>query len=272
VYFALAVMFYRETEFMLAYLSAFLHEISHALLAIRLGIMPTGIDISIFGIRLKTPFIQNSRLKILISLIGPAASFFLFGIFYGIGYIFSFKSPFYYFFVYANLFIGLINILPILPLDGGSVLKAVFAKHLGIIWGAKVYNMISVFFYAFFAVINIFLAVYKIFNPSLILILIFVLMGIRKEHIISLLEKKIVLSGQVISKEKIKYLACDSESELLSLASRISSEYTLMAVAFCDERFLGELSQNEITDGIKKYGALCTVGNCLRKKYTDMII
>ncbi len=262
----LSVFFCRETELFLAYLAAFIHEGAHALTCFYLGIMPKGISVNVFGIRLESPYLQSSKNKILVSASGPAASFLLFAYLYTIGHILSISGSHYNFFVFANLFIGIINLLPISPLDGGTILKAIFSKYLGIILGNKVYGIISAFFYVFFTCLNVCFAIEKIFNPSLWLILIFVLAGIRRERLYSLVEKQAVFSGSIISQKKIKYIACDAESELLCLASRISSEYTIMVAAFNKERFFGELYQNEITDGIRKHGALCTVKECIRAK------
>ena len=68
-----------------------------------------------------------------------------------------------------------------------------------------------------------------------------------------------VLSGEIKSEPRLKYMACHTESELLCLAEKISTDYTLIVAAFCGEKFEGDLNQTDIIYGIKKYGALCTV-------------
>lgn len=236
------------------------------LTCIHLGVPPAGINVTAFGISLETPYIQSSKDKLLISAAGPVASFMCFGLLYYMGHMLSLSNSLYRFFMFSNLFTGIINLIPISPLDGGAILKAIFAKYLGIISGSKVYSIISAFFYAFFAFMNLYFALNKVFNPSLILIFVFTLSGIQRERMYSLMEKQAVFSGSIVSEKKIKYIACDAQSELLCLASKISSEYTIVVTAFHKERFFGEIYQHEITDGIKKLGALCTVKECIRSK------
>lgn len=260
-----SVIFYKENELILAYLAAFLHECAHGVAAYLTGTVPLGCEITIFGVRLFVPHIASSRSKLVIYFAGPLASFAMFGYLHILGRLFGLDLGLYGFFAYANLVIGTVNLIPVFPLDGAMILRTVFSRYMGIIRGTRVYRVIAVFFYGFITGVNFLFVANGSANFSLIMVMIFLIMSISKEKNHSLMEKKAVLSGDITSGKKIRYLACDAGSELLCLAGYISPDYSLLVASFSDGRFAGELSQVEIIDGINKYGALCQVGECIGK-------
>lgn len=161
--------------------------------------------------------------------------------------------------------------MPLSPLDGGAIVKTLFKKYMGIINGGRAYRIFTLFFYAVFLFFTAINTACDIFNPWIFMILIFASGGAYKEKLYTIKEKKSVILGETISKRRIKYIACDCESELLCLASRIGYDYTLLVASFCGERFFGEINQAEIIDGIKKYGALCTVKEYIIKTQNTAI-
>ncbi len=259
-------LFFRTQELFIAYFATLLHEGAHFLMCLYLKERPKEISFGIFGACLKTDYIENSFKKILISAAGPVFSFSLFLYMYAAGILFDINIYSYRFFAVSNFSIGLINILPLSPLDGGAVVKALITRHLGIMAGSKIFWVFSSVFCFGFALCNIYLFASGIFNPSLFLILIFSFWGMRFERLCNLSEKRRVLSGDILPNCRLKLLSCDCESELLCLAERIGGDYTLIIASFCRERFLGEINQFEITDGIRKYGALCTVREYIEKE------
>lgn len=202
----------------------------------------------------------------LISAAGPFLSLFLFVLLCVIGFLFDIKSYAFIFFAFINFYIGIINLLPLSPLDGGTILKCLLSKYLGIINGGRVYRIFTLFFYTVISLLVTLESILGVFNPWFFLFFLFTGSSIYKEKISLIKAKKSVLLGEITSKRRIKYIACDCESELLCLASRIGEDYTLLVAGFMGERFLGEISQSEIIDGIKKYGALCTVKEYIEKR------
>lgn len=261
-----SVLFFRFRELSLAYLAATLHECAHLTACVLLKVRPRGIKLGIAGAELKTDFIESTTKKIIISAAGPAMSFATFIYMYAFGLLFGITNYIFRFFALANLGIGIINLLPVPPLDGGAIVKSSFVKYMGIITGNRVYMVFSSFFFGIFAICNLWLCFTGVFNPWLFLILAFAFGGAHKEKLLAIKEKKRVLSGDVGSSQRLKLMACDCESELLCLASRIGFDYTLLVATFCSERFFGEINQFEITEGIKKYGALCTAREYIEKR------
>ncbi len=258
-------LFFRTQELLIAYLATAIHEGAHLFMCVYLNERPQEISFGIFGASLKTDYIESSTKKILISAAGPVFSLSVFLYMYAAGIVFDIKDYCYHFFTLSNFSLGIINLLPLSPLDGGAMVKAFLVRIMGIIGGSKVYGILSSVFCLFFVCCNLYLFLSEVFNPSLFLILIFSLWGVRYEKLCNLVEKRRVLSGDIVPKQRLKFLSCDCESELLCLAERIGGDYTLIIASFCKERFFGEINQFEITEGIKKYGALCTVREYIEK-------
>lgn len=218
------------------------------------------------GMKLNVPDFVYSKEKIIISAAGPLASFVMGIIFFFAKRLFKINSPIYTFFTLTNFAIGFINLLPVFPLDGARILKALLTMKCGIINSCKKTVKISDIVCSFIGICVFTMSIYKIFNPALMGIFGFLLMSKEKQRNVGICEKSIVLSGKIHSKNKIKYIACDADSELLCLAGYISCDYELIVATFIGEKFFGDLNSNDIIKGIKKYGALCTAEKYIKKQ------
>lgn len=110
--------------------SVLAHELGHALVAIKNKIPVKKIILFIFGgvsnIE-KEP--GSPKAELVMSLVGPVASFLIGAVFFGIGIIMSpttFSNYSYIFILLGqiNIFLGIFNLLPGFPLDGGRVFRA----------------------------------------------------------------------------------------------------------------------------------------------------
>ena len=117
----------------LFFVSVLIHELSHSVLAINRGIPVRGITLFIFGgishigREARTPFVE-----FIIAGVGPLSSFILAAAFYGCYMLFRDVSvhlaEICITLAFINISLGLFNMLPGFPLDGGRVLRS-------IIWG-----------------------------------------------------------------------------------------------------------------------------------------
>jgi Zn-dependent protease/CBS domain-containing protein len=108
-----------------------LHEISHSLVARHYGIPVSGITLFVFGgVSNMTREPENSKQEFWIAIVGPFTSFAM-GILFAIGYVVLSQVEDGAAAVSANLAainmaIGIFNLLPGVPLDGGRVLRSAF--------------------------------------------------------------------------------------------------------------------------------------------------
>lgn len=115
---------------LLAFSSVILHELGHALVARRLGVGVSGIELHFFGgvARLESQP-KSNRDEIAIAAAGPAVSLAL----SGLGFLLALATGWAIFDLLAvvNLVIAIFNLIPALPMDGGRILRALLAERLG---------------------------------------------------------------------------------------------------------------------------------------------
>lgn len=127
---AFVAVFFATTGFFISLTVAVVfHELAHAIVAKYFGVIAERVTLTPFGgaLNLNTKVLTPHQ-KIIIYLAGPSVSLML-SMFFGV-LVWIFPTLFYSleYLVAANFLVGMINILPIYPLDGGKIL----AQHLPI--------------------------------------------------------------------------------------------------------------------------------------------
>ena len=194
-------------DYLYLYLTAFtfaaLHELAHVGAAFLLRVPIERIEIQPFGIcaKLKENYIKEPYKEILIALAGPIFNFIIAALCYVLLRLHNIELKYINYILLLNLSMGIINLLPCLPLDGGRVVKALLTNHWGII---KAFNTVVRLTQAITVVIlaaAAFLLLYSEFNFSLILIGAFLLANISAERRnINIIAMKEMLKN----KEKLK--------------------------------------------------------------------
>ena len=155
------------------------HEISHLLLAILLKIEFSKIRISIFGFSFNAKLNEIRHLnKIVLYLAGPLCNLFL--------YI-SFKNTQYLEFANINLFLAYMNLIPIVPLDGGNICKTILEIFVDMNTVSRYITMTNSFFILCFITI---IHTYK--NYLYFLLILMGLKGVVEENS-QLLEQSILV-------------------------------------------------------------------------------
>jgi len=157
--------------------SVALHELGHALMARRFGIDTHHITLYPFGgIAMLSQPPSNPRQELWIALAGPAVNFLLVGLAGLVALLVPIVSTPALIFLILNLVLGVFNLLPAFPMDGGRVLRAWFVVRRGYIAGTtKALNVGLVFAWGF-----IVLGLYD--SANLLLIGGFLLLAIRSER------------------------------------------------------------------------------------------
>jgi len=134
-----------------AFASIVLHELGHATVAQRLGVRIAAIDLHFLGgaAQMIDPP-RSPRDEIAISIAGPAVSLALAGIGLGLGA--ALGVPFLAMVGWINLVLGLFNLIPALPMDGGRVLRAAMVRRLGYIRATDAAVVVSRVFVVLFAI------------------------------------------------------------------------------------------------------------------------
>ncbi len=110
--------------------SVLLHELGHSIAARRRGVPIAGIELHFFGgVAKMTRNPRSPRDEIIIAAAGPAVSFALAGV--GLIGAILFPFPTIRLFAGVNTVLGVFNLLPALPMDGGRIFRAALSKKLG---------------------------------------------------------------------------------------------------------------------------------------------
>ncbi len=166
----------------LVFATVVLHELSHSYLAKRYGIKIERIVLlPIGGVSEMEELPKNPAQELRIALAGPLTNL----VIALIGYIIlilvgNFLSivlrESLYYFIVVNLILGLFNLLPAFPMDGGRILRAFLAERMSFIQATKLAATIGKQFAIIMAIVGVF------FNFFLILVAIFVYLGAEAEY------------------------------------------------------------------------------------------
>lgn len=138
----LILCFFQQAEsFLVFYFFVIMHELAHVLVALCLKIKVEEIYFLPFGVNAKFNFNSYRKKEIIIALAGP-----IFSILIG----FILKK-----YIVQNLFIAIMNLFPIYPLDGGRILKNIIILKLGIINGTEIYQRFARKIIIVFIILNI---------------------------------------------------------------------------------------------------------------------
>jgi len=166
------------------FIAVLIHELSHSLLSKRSGIEVKGILLFIFGgVSMLEKFPKEPEKEILIAFVGPLTSF---GI-AGLAYLLSLTgipafSEYFRVFFFFNLVLGLFNLIPAFPLDGGRILRGFLARRTSFVNATQIAAGIGKSLAIFMGILGIFS------NPWLILIALFIYMGANEEERMAVVE------------------------------------------------------------------------------------
>lgn len=171
----------------LIFLCVVLHEIGHSLMARHYGIVVRDIILlPIGGVSEMEEIPQDPKQEISISIVGPLVSFSLAVIFYilsvatsqstSFGQLSVFKGNIVANLFWMNLILGLFNLIPAFPMDGGRVLRGILATRIDSLRATKVAVGVG----QVFAIILFFFGIF--FNLWLALIAIFIYLGAEGEE------------------------------------------------------------------------------------------
>ena len=113
---------------LLLFASVLLHELAHALVAIRHGVPVGGITLHIFGgVSQLDSEPDTPRAELSIAIVGPLTSFAIAGASHGADVLLtgpSWADALVGYLAAVNVVVGVFNLVPAFPLDGGRVLRA----------------------------------------------------------------------------------------------------------------------------------------------------
>ena len=252
--------------FLISTIVALLHELAHAYAAEKVGLrlkklvlMPCGafIDLDMRGL--------NAKDELAIVVAGPLCNLLCAALFLGLWWCFPSTYPYTETAQLASLTIGLINLLPAYPLDGGRILRLwlirLFNATLPPAKAEKRAELITaiVSICVVFGLLALFVAMLMggEFSFSLLLFALFVLLGQPKKNKAESVYEKMdfTLRGRLKEGLPVRHIAVDESCTFQRAVGFLSQgEYLVLELFDAFGNPVGVLSQNELAAGFLQQG------------------
>lgn len=258
----------------IAYLVVTLHEFAHFCAARRFHVGVSGFVIMPFGVclRLKENLIKDPVQESIICAAGPVCNLLLIAAAVLLRPYLSCPEDWYAFFLYSNLSILLINIVPIIPLDGGRILRAVLTHHYGFIKAVRITEVVSQINIALVGLLGIYILYLTHFNVSMMMLCAFLLfnMSAEKKNSELIVMQQIIYSKEKLTKRQImpvKELAVIEQTDARRLLKNFSyNSYYLLSVLDQNLTILGTLSETQVIEAVVRAGKPLSAGQILSSR------
>lgn len=136
-------------ELLTLFVIVLVHELGHVIMAKGFGWNVREIKLLPFGgvAEVEDGSGLPAKEEALVAIAGPLQNVWMAGLAYLLGYLGLWSHDWANYVCEANMMIGLFNLLPILPLDGGKLIQAAFSRtltfHSTLVWGARVSLLFS---------------------------------------------------------------------------------------------------------------------------------
>ncbi|KYH34486.1 stage IV sporulation protein FB [Clostridium tepidiprofundi DSM 19306] len=254
-----------------AFIFALVHEMSHYLTAKKLGY--TGLDMNILPIGtalyIKDLDEASAMEDIIISISGPLTNFILAFIFYFLWVKLN-KSVFYCFY-FTNFALGVFNLIPAYPLDGGRILRDILWKKYIFKTANKITThvsiMLGILLMLFYFIL--FLRGKPNFNLGVIAVFIVIISVKEKERIAYLIMGDIIKKRYKFLKRgyiENRSISIYYKKDLLTAVGLVDkNKYNVFLVLDDSMDVVDILYEEELINALKEYGNM-SINDFLNKK------
>ena len=244
-----------------------LHEWAHVIFASALGMTVSEMELFPFGCAAKLQCYAVSRTKeIVVAAAGPAANMAAAcAIFFIDRY--GFEITVAERLISSNLALAAVNMLPALPLDGGRIVRAIFASFIGYKRATRLTACAGIFFAAVLLGVGVWALFQDTLNPSFFIMGFFLCLAAVKELKSAPYTLIRDFSGkrETIDKRKTlsinRFAAMRTETLRDIMREFEAGKYNMVTVLDKDLGVLGELDERQILDGMIEKGTQVTLGS-----------
>ena len=168
---AAALIWGRFWEALLLFAIVLWHESFHVLAAALYKLPVVDIELLPFGgVARMEAFLQlNPGMEWVVAAAGPLANILLVGLAHGLLPYVEISPYWFHFFIQANLGMALFNLIPVLPLDGGRVLRSVLVRFRGFAQATRTTARLGQVFSVLLAAWGVYNVFYRRYNFILVL-------------------------------------------------------------------------------------------------------
>ncbi|SCG83728.1 peptidase M50 [Proteiniborus sp. DW1] len=267
--FILYSLFGYYMEIFVVVIAVLAHEIFHSIVAIKYGVKVKEIEIFPFGGIARFEQIEaiSPKEEILICIAGPLSNLILVVIFRGLKQLYL-DSYLIEYVININKLMFIINILPVFPLDGGKIVRAVLSLFMG-------YKFATIKLSYITYILCTILILYDILNGLMIngvyisLIAVFIIIAARKEREMAAFVFIKSITGkttEIYKKKKMKVhvLVC---METLSIKEALDcflpNKYHIFIIIKSNGETIGTITESQLLEGIYTHDFDITLGELL---------
>jgi stage IV sporulation protein FB len=170
------------TEFFIIYLSIIFHELGHIYTAKMLGKKIYGIRLLAVGLNAYIDEDNCDSLdRILIFISGPLINIFFIAMSLLLKTYFKIEHEYMLFFISVNICLAIFNLLPVLPLDGGKILRELLARRIGLFMTSRYIKRLSIIVVIFLTPLGIIQFIGNNYNFSILAIGVYIFSTLKTE-------------------------------------------------------------------------------------------
>lgn len=252
--------------------SLVLHELGHATMAKRLGLVPSDISLTpMGGMTNMAKLPESARVELAVALAGPAVSLLLAGIAWGVATATGgllppadFRDPAADLasqLTWLNLVLAGYNLLPIFPMDGGRATRAALAFFMPFERATRVASRIA-------QVLSVALAIVGLEHPVVLLTAVWIWMNARHEskavgarHALrALVAKDVTVDGPTVAHD------ASLEDASRVFGTTFQPEFPVMN----GSDVVGVLGFKDLLKGLEKHGAAAQVREAMRREFNGV--
>jgi len=245
--------------YIIAFIIAALHELSHILIAAMLKVPIERVELQPFGIsaRLAEIYIKEPYKEVLIALAGPAFNFAAAAVCQILMNHYGFDLAYLF---WLNLSMAVLNLLPCLPLDGGRIIKALLTINWGIVKAFNLVVRLTKVITILLIVIAVFFFLRSEFNFSLILICAFLLanISIERRNLNVIAMKEMLQNKEKLKKDdinKVRTIAVFEDVSARILLKYFSyNYYYIIDILNKDMKITKRITETELIDALVSKG------------------
>lgn len=257
---------------LIAYLIGLIHESAHVVAGNFLKIQTDGISIMPFGlsIHLKGGHIKDPRKEFWICFAGPASNVLMSMIGILVARRFELQNSYLDFFINCNFMMFFLNILPILPLDGGRMLKSSLTDEWGLIKAVNFTQKVGIFAIIVFVVAMVGSFLMHKWDISWLIMLCFLIYSLiseRQKNELFLMRELMcaddkMKSGRIM---KIKNIAASPDALAIKILEKLSYHtYTIVDIIGEKKEKKASLTETQLIRGVTELGANAKVSDIFR--------
>ncbi len=255
ILFFVCFFFGRGQTFLITYLVMFFHELSHMFAALFIGLKIDKITFYAFGVnlKLKNKFVHSFADELILYLAGP-----LFNAIFALIMLFAynyFKIESLRYFYFMNLVLFSVNMLPVMPLDGGVLLKKIITYFSSDKNAKNIMKFLSVLICLGLLVVCIYTIIVAKLNFSLVIMVIFLFGSILtgQEKYNADFVKELIFADNKNKKRKINHIIAQIDEKPQNIIEKFSNnKYNIVYLVDNCGKICNTYTQKQIVDKLFK--------------------